>query len=466
MNEKDEKDEKNDVDLASFNTARKVNSSEYRQSYNAKRDRSKYDDVQKRKVFKEEQYGNKKTIKDPYTGKDLHRNGNAALNKYGEKHVNEHKSQTDHTISLEKVVNKNKNNTFLSDADIKEIANIQENYKEINANLNQSKGSKSNVETAKKNNVSNQQKKKMAEEQIKAQAAVDRKTVEKTIENANKLGVEAAKSGAIMGAGMSAVQNFDAVINGEEELPEAILNVGIDTAKAAASSYGTAIAVKSAESLTKTVGEEVIKKTEKTALKVAGEKIGGKLIALDAGVIGQVASITCEIGASVKKYLQGDISAGELVNELGEKGTGMAASLYGGVIGLCVGSAVGLPIIGEMVGNMVGYFIGTTIYNSVQKFFDKISDCEANIATNKEMADQISLYRQKLEEEFEILNAQNRKVIKESFEGMSQAILNDNMAVFNESLNDVCKVYGTEVEFKSINEFEDFWNNPDMILEI
>ena len=106
MNEKDEKDEKNDVDLASFNTARKVNSSEYRQSYNAKRDRSKYDDVQKRKAFKEEQYGNKKTIKDPYTGKDLHRNGNAALNKYGEKHVNEHKSQTDHTISLEKVVNK------------------------------------------------------------------------------------------------------------------------------------------------------------------------------------------------------------------------------------------------------------------------------------------------------------------------------------------------------------------------
>ena len=349
MNEKDEKDEKNDVDLASFNTARKVNSSEYRQSYNAKRDRSKYDDVQKRKAFKEEQYGNKKTIKDPYTGKDLHRNGNAALNKYGEKHVNEHKSQTDHTISLEKVVNKNKNNTFLSDEDIKEIANIQENYKEINANLNQSKGSKSNVETAKKNNVSNQQKKKMTEEQIKAQAAVDRKTVEKTIENANKLGVEAAKSGAIMGAGMSAVQNIDAVINGEEELPEAILNVGIDTAKAAASSYGTAIAVKSAESLTKTVGEEVIKKTEKTALKVAGEKIGGKLIALDAGVIGQVASITCEVGASVKKYLQGDISAGELINELGEKGTGMAASLYGGVIGLCVGSAVGLPIIGEML---------------------------------------------------------------------------------------------------------------------
>lgn len=466
MNEKDEKDEKSDVDLASFNTARKVNSSEYRQSYNAKRDRSKYDDVQKRKAFKEEQYGNKKTIKDPYTGKDLHRNGNAALNKYGEKHVNEHKSQTDHTISLEKVVNKNKNNTFLSDEDIKEIANIQENYKEINANLNQSKGSKSNVETAKKNNVSNQQKKKMTEEQIKAQAAVDRKTVEKTIENANKLGVEAAKSGAIMGAGMSAVQNIDAVINGEEELPEAILNVGIDTAKAAASSYGTAIAVKSAESLTKTVGEEVIKKTEKTALKVAGEKIGGKLIALDAGVIGQVASITCEVGASVKKYLQGDISAGELINELGEKGTGMAASLYGGVIGLCVGSAVGLPIIGEMVGNMVGYFIGTTIYNSVQKFFDKISDCEANIARYNEMAEQISLYRQKLEEEFEILNAQNRKVIKESFEGMSQAILNDNMAAFNESLNDVCKVYGTEVEFKSINEFEDFWNNPDMILEI
>lgn len=135
MSENDEKEERQQADITRLYTAGNVETSEYRISYKANRDRAKYDDTAKRKQFKEEVYGERKTITDPYTGKTLHKDADAALNKYGKNYANEHKSQTDHTIPLKKVVDRNKNNTFLSDEDIKEIANIKENYKEINGSL-------------------------------------------------------------------------------------------------------------------------------------------------------------------------------------------------------------------------------------------------------------------------------------------------------------------------------------------
>lgn len=465
----DNEEERQQADINRLYTAGNVESSEYRMAYNAKRDRAKYDDVAKRKAFKEEVYGDKKTITDPYTGKTLHKDGNAALNKYGDRYVNEHKSQTDHTIPLEKVVNQNKNNTFLKDEDIREIANIKENYKEIDAKLNQSKGSKSNIETAKKNNVGKQQQKKMTEEQINAQKAVNKKTGEITLKRANELGMEAAKSGAIMGGSISTVQNVSALMNGDEELPEAIFNIGVDTAKAAATSYGTSIAVKGAEGIMKEAGDKIIEKTEKTALKVIGEEIGGKLIALDAGTIGQIATITYEVGKSVQRYLKGDISPEELVNELGEKGVSMASSISCGLVGTEVGAVIGgLPgaVVGNIIGNMVGYFMGTKVYSSIQQFISSSAERDANIARYNRIAEQAAAYRKNLEKELDSINAQNRKIIKESFDGMAQAVLDNNVDDFTESLDDLCHLYGTEVQFKSREEFRDFWNNPDLMIEI
>lgn len=468
MSENDEKEERQQADITRLYTAGNVETSEYRIFYKANRDRAKYDDTAKRKQFKEEVYGERKTITDPYTGKTLHKDADAALNKYGKNYANEHKSQTDHTIPLKKVVDRNKNNTFLSDEDIKEIANIKENYKEINGSLNQSKGSKSNIETARKNNVGKQQQKEMTREQIKAQAAIDKKTIELTAKRANEIGMQAAKSGAAIGGGISAVQNIGSVLNGEEEFSEAVFNIGVDTAKAAATSYGTSIAVKGAESLAKETGDQIMKKTEKTALEYLGKEIGGHLANLDAGVIGQIATVTYEVGKSVQRYLNGDITSEEFINELGEKGVGMAESIRFGLIGTAIGSCAGPAgaVVGNIIGNMVGYFVGTKVYNTIQQFISKTAERDENIARYNRIAEQAAAYRQNLEKEFEIINAQNRQIIRDSFDGMAKAVLDNNVEAFTSSLNDVCNLYGTEVKFKNRAEFSEFWNNPDLMIEI
>mgnify|MGYP000399885013 FL=1 len=50
-----------------------------------------------------------------------------------------------------------------------------------------------------------------------------------------------------------------------------------------------------------------------------------------------------------------------------------------------------------------------------------------------------------------------------SFKQIEQSILNNDVATFTNSLNDICNVFGKEVKFKTDQEFVDFWNDPDMV---
>ena len=73
-------------------------------------DRTKYDNVYKRKKFKEEHFGDNKTSKDYITGETLHIDTNASKNKYGKKHYSKHTADTDHIVPEKIVHEKLKNN--------------------------------------------------------------------------------------------------------------------------------------------------------------------------------------------------------------------------------------------------------------------------------------------------------------------------------------------------------------------
>lgn len=493
MDEKDEKDE-NELTIEQF-TANNVKKSQVRDKYNAKNDRSKYDDVTKRKKFKDDQFGDKSTITDPYTDKKLHKNNKAAKNKYGDSKYNEHTSQTDHTIPIAEVAKRNRDNVFLTDDDIKKIANIEQNYKVINGKLNQSKGSKSNTTTAKKNNVSKEQKKKMKKAETKANIAVEAETLKLTTKRANEIGLESAKAGALVGGIMSAAQNIGSLANGEEDAVDAVLNVAVDTVKAGASSYGTAIATKTAEGTIKKIGHKIADKTAGKSLEKIGEKAGENLVKFaNSNALGKVITVTMEIGPAVAKFLNGEITSGELIMELGEKGTAITASFAMGVPGMAIGTAAGgvigglvgsvVPVIGsaagaavgakvgaivgEIVGNMVGYMVGSEVYKAVNEFYMKHDPgrFQREEQMYSDLADKIENYRINLEKQFNEIRMRNNEMILESFEGIKAGIINDDVDLITESLSRICHLYGEDIRFKTNDDFLDFWNDPDAVMEI
>ena len=488
------KEQRKTDDVVSQSIAIHTPKTKERSKYSAKVDRKTYDDVSKRKKFKDKEFVEKKIINDPYTGDTLHKNTKSAKAKY-KKNYNKHTAQTDHTVPIEKIVNRNRDNVFISDADIKEITNIEKNYKIINGNLNQSKGSKSNSKIAKDNKVSSEQKKRMIKEEVKATVAVEAETAKRTLKGAGKVGLNAAKKGATIGFAVSTVQNTKALIDGKKELPEAVFDVAVDTAKTGASSFATAIATKSVEGVVKSVGHEIGKKTSGKALEKIGERACKELVKFANGSgPAEIVVVVYEVGQSVKHYLDGELTEAEFIDELGEKGLSIALSFAGGAIGLECGAIVGgliggivlseIPVVGtivgasfgaevggvvgELIGNMVGYMLGSAVYKGIQEYY-KVCDRVEVRRTIKEyssFAKKVRNYRRELERQFDELRMKNNAAVLDAFDGIREGILQDDADLITTSLDKISSIYGEEVRFKTSEQFIEFWNDPNSTMKI
>ena len=75
-----------------------------------------------------------------------------------------------------------------------------------------------------------------------------------------------------------------------------------------------------------------------------------------------IATSTIEMGKTIKKYVCGQITGVECIEELGEKGISNLSSAMFTTLGIM---AIGSPIIGGMVGSMAGYALGSALYKSV-----------------------------------------------------------------------------------------------------
>ncbi len=495
MNNEDvEKEEEGIKYQASNVTNQHVDATAERAKYNAKTMRKKYDDVAKRKEFKDAQFGDKKTVKDPYTGKTLHKDTAAAKRKYGKAKYNEHTFQTDHTVSIEKTYKRNRDNVFLQDDDIKKIANIEKNYKGINGHLNQSKGSKSNIKAAKDNELKLTPTAKMAGAQMEAELHVRAETIKLTAKRAHEVGTNAAMSGAAIGAGISLANNIKMLATGEEDGIDAVFNIAIDTAKSGAQSYGGAVATKAAEGCIKKAGHSIAEFAEEKAVAEIGASIGKGLVTFaESNNIGKAVSIIKEVGQSTLRFIDGEISAEEYVLELGEKGTGLALGFEMGAKGLAIGAIIGkalgglvgsvsLPgggtivgaeagtvvggVIGEIIGNLVGYMIGTEVYRVVFESNNGPLEIEMRTMALNTLSIQLDQYNTLLEENILKLNLEHEQRIFVSFQNIHEAILRNDAQEINNSLQSLCEEFDLEIAFKSREELVEFMKDDNSYITI
>lgn len=454
----------------------------------SKKVRSKVDNVTKRNKFKKKVFDGKKTTKDPYTNQTLHSNTDAARAKYGSDHVTKHTGDVDHTMPLEKVYEKTKDNPFLTTEDIKKIANQKENYKVINSSTNRSKGSQSNKQYIKKNSdsIGEAQKAVMKKEQQRANAAINKEITKTTLKNANKIGMDAAKTGAAFGGGISAAQNLTKVVKGKEDLSEAAISVALDTAKAGAASYGTGVCSHVIEGA-----------VQKAAVKTTSKKLASGLTKfVDTGGPAKAIVVVMEAGTSVVRYAKGEINEAELVYELGEKGTGLAVSFAAGAEGAVLGAGAGafiggvlgsvLPgagtaagavigakvgaITGEIIGNIAGYMIGTEAYRRLADYMSKAIMTSEDYARLERMyghlADDLKKRREELELSLEQIHGEHRQKILSGFEQMRDAIVSDDVEGINRSLNSICEQFGGHIAFETRDEFDAFMMNPDSVVRL
>ena len=459
---------------------------EIKGDYN-KQVRNRIDNPTKRKRFTEDSFAGKKTIKDPYTGKTIHKNAEAAVAKYGKDKSREHIPQVDHTIPLEEVHKRTKDNPFLSEKDIKEIANQEENYKVINARTNQSKQSNSNSKYVKKHKgeISQEQVRKMKQEQIKAEVAVNKEIVAKTVGNAHEIGLNAGIEGMKFGGAVSVASNSLQVIKGEKDIPEAVMQIGLDTAKAGAVSYGTAIT------------KEVVEGVAVKATAKAGEQLAlGITQFINNGGPAKVVVVLTDTSTTLIKYLKGDITGEQCIEELGEKGSALAMSFAGGKVGAGAGIVVGefiggiagsvLPglgtvigagagaavgaVVGEIVGNIVGYMLGSVIYRTLKEFKAKsipeIERLRKLEGYYHQLGQEIIESRKALEQSLQQVHFEHREIIYNAFTSMRNGIESNDVEQITVSLQTICEQFGTAVAFKNREDFDKVIFDPNKTIKI
>lgn len=244
--------------------------------------RSQVDDINRRNnaadSYKNRSFGNKKSITDEYTGKRIFYNAN--------KHINEKQSNVDHIVPLDEQIRRY--GSDLTPEQIRTMANADANLANTNASLNKSKGALNNHEyIAKKyteagaaqiNDVSEtlfgkkifKTNKKavdcpdavtsvnMLKEEVKAEAHIRTQATKYKIENtvneiknskvisskldavapSVKKATAAGSEAAFVTATVSGLTNLVGVVKGEQDIKQAVKNVGKDTVRSFGSAAG------------------------------------------------------------------------------------------------------------------------------------------------------------------------------------------------------------------------------------
>lgn len=301
-------------------------------------------------------------------------------------------------------------------------------------------------------------KKKLRKSNVKESDAIDarinpdkfvRKEVLKDCHNA---GIEAAKGAIILGGGISCAQNLYSVIYQEKPMDEAIIDVAKTTAKSGITAYGVGVSGTAIKSIMHTSKNEVLRKISTTNAPV------------------MIATATVQIGQSLRRYAKEEIDTVELLEELGEKGTGMVAAGIGTAFGSTVGSFIlpgGGTIVGGFVGSMIGYTISNILYKSTLDIFknEKISAERRRIMEELSAAcvDEMVKYQQTLTEYASSEFHRREDTFNELFNGIYDSIIDDNINGFFENINGIGKEFGIKAGFQTFEEFEKAMDDEEFV---
>jgi len=271
-------------------------------------------------------------------------------------------------------------------------------------------------------------------------------TAKHIIEIGHKAGFEQAKSGAVIGGSISIIKNLVAVIKGEKEAEDAVFDVAKDTGSAAAVSYSTAFtgsALKGAMQNAESEMTQALSKTNLAAMLVV---------------------VTLETGKTLAKYFKGEIDGVQCLEELGEKGTGMAASALFATIGQI---AIPIPVIGGLIGGMLGYALSSACYGQLTSVLKEAKIArEQRIQIEAECAKAIRMireYRAEIETAISEYLSDHIITFNSAFNKIEAAFKSGDIDSIIAQANSITRKLGGEPQFKDMSEFDILMKSSEIL---
>lgn len=252
--------------------------------------------------------------------------------------------------------------------------------------------------------------------------------------------------------------NLSDVLDGKKNLSDAAKDIAVNTAKNSVVTYtkrqGAELATSAIKELSKLAEKEIknqlLKNTATSALNALA----------NSNTFMQVADAVYDVGKSLKRWLDGEITGTEFLREVGQKGTGVIVS---GVFAT-LGTAVAGPI-GTAIGSAVGYFATNLLYGSVMQAFEEAElsrqRYEAIHAFCEESIREMEIQRQEFERNVAQFLSERQEVIDRSLNDFEASMQINDMTGVSAALNEIAMEFGGELQFKNRDEFDKFMLDDD-----
>ncbi|MBQ7568021.1 hypothetical protein IJT17_04375 [bacterium] len=275
------------------------------------------------------------------------------------------------------------------------------------------------------------------EEAVYAREHPELSTAKDIAKLSHRAGLETAKSAAVIGGSVSIVKNCVALVKGDIEPEDAIVNVAKETGTAAAIGYGTGYAgaaLKGAMQNAKSAYVRTLAKTNLPATVVA--------VAVSATKI-------------LTRFFKGEIDGVQCLEDLGQEGAGMLSSAMFSVIGQAL---IPIPVVGGLVGGMVGYAFSSACYGVLTESLKNAKLArEERERVEKACSEHIAMIRQ-YRENMEAIISQylvgSMDVFREAFFGIKNALAIGDVDWFIDSANGITEQFGGTVPFTDMNDFD------------
>lgn len=261
-------------------------------------------------------------------------------------------------------------------------------------------------------------------------------------------GIEAAKMGAMFGGGYSAARNVGQVLISDKEIDEAIVEVMLDTGKAAATSYGMTYATTLVSGAMQASSKQVLQNIGKSNLPAT---------MIQTGVI---------LARNALLVAKGEMTADQFVAQITQEGCmlgmSMAGSALGGMLGSMAVTSLALAgpglgiLVGGMIGGMVASMLSGSLYNALQESVRSLEASNQLRRRTQEMCDRLladhHAYQAKVQATFSKYFAEKDTALQAGFDAISNALVKGES--IHAGLQQIATAMGEELRFATTEEFK------------
>ncbi|MDU9791664.1 hypothetical protein RGC44_04645 [Helicobacter pylori] len=283
-------------------------------------------------------------------------------------------------------------------------------------------------------------------EAIEARLNPNLSTAKDVTRVSHQAGMNAARTGALIGGGVSLITNvYECVANGKDPI-KAIKHTAIATLKGGALSYGSAFASSSLGGLMQSSANKVIQSLGK-----------GSLPAMFVGAC--VANVTI-----LGRYFSGKIDKTEFLKQLMKANTTLVSS---GAMAVAGQTLIPIPVVGVLVGGFVGAILSGTFFNAFLKAREEAKLArQRRIEIEKECREsirQLEIYQNQFKEVFKRYFHETTKFFNQSFDELERALYAGDADLAIGVNNKIQEKLGQKPLFNNTQEFWELMNNGGKI---